>query len=62
MHDACTLLNTVNPLTTNDEYSRHRNLAACYQLVQSVFEDRVCASRKGGTEEVGGCTTLADSA
>ena len=26
------------------------------------FEDRFCASRKGGTGEVGGCTTLADSA
>ena len=26
------------------------------------FEDRFCASRKGGTGEVGGCTALAHSA
>ena len=26
------------------------------------FEDRFCASRKGGKGEVGGCTALADSA
>ena len=26
------------------------------------FEDRFCASKKGGTGEVGGCTALADSA
>ena len=28
----------INPLTTNDDYSRHRNSAACYQLVQSVLK------------------------
>ena len=28
----------VNPLTTNDDYSRHRNSAACYQLAQSVLK------------------------
>ena len=27
-----------NPLTTNDDYSRHRNLAACYQLAQSILK------------------------
>ena len=27
----------VNPLTTNDDYSRYRNSAACYQLAQSVL-------------------------
>ena len=26
------------PLTTNDNYSRHRNSAACYQLAQSVLK------------------------
>ena len=28
---------TLNPLTTNDDYSCHRTSPACYQLVQSVF-------------------------
>ena len=28
----------INPLTTNDDYSRHQNLAACYQLAQSVLK------------------------
>ena len=28
----------VNPLTTNDVYSRHRNSASCYQLAQSVLK------------------------
>ena len=28
----------INPLTTNDDYSRHRNSAACYQLAQSVLK------------------------
>ena len=37
----------INPLTTNDDYSRHRNSAACYQLAQSVL--------KMGQGEVGGC-------
>ena len=27
----------INPLTTNDDYSRHRNSAARYQLAQSVL-------------------------
>ena len=48
-----TKLQAVNPLTTNDDYSRYRNLAACYQLAQSVL--------KIGTGG-GGCTSLADSA
>ena len=40
----------LNPLTTNDEYSRLQNSAACYQLAQSVLG------------EVGAYTALADSA
>ena len=43
----------VNLLTTNDDYSRHRNSATCYQLAQAETV---------GQWEVGGCTTLADSA
>ena len=38
-----------NPLTTDDE-RRRQILAACYQLIGTIrFEDRFCASRKGGT-------------
>ena len=37
-------------LTTNDDYIRHRNSVASYQLHGTIrFEDRFCASRKGGT-------------
>ena len=28
----------INPLATNDDYSRHRNSAACYQLAQFVLK------------------------
>ena len=50
-------------LTTNDDSSHHQRSAACYQLAQLIrFDDRFCASRKGGQGEVGGCTTLGDSA
>ena len=47
-----------NHLTTNDDYSCHRNLAACYQL---HFEDRFCASKKGGMRR-GGWVSPGDSA
>ena len=30
-------MHLINPLTTNDDCSRHRNSAACYQLVQSAL-------------------------
>ena len=33
----CYCTHIVNSLTTNDDCSRHRNLAACYQLVQFVL-------------------------
>ena len=57
----CTYL-IVNPLTTNDDYSRHRNLAACYQLAQSVLKIGSALAERVGQGEVGGCTALADSA
>ena len=50
--------NCLNPLTTNDDYSRHRNSAACYQLAQSIS----ALAERVGQGEVGGCTALADSA
>ena len=56
---ACTL---VNPLTTNDDYSCHRNSAACYQLAQSVLKIDSALAERVGQGEVGGCTALADSA
>ena len=51
----------LNPLTTNDDYS-HRNLAACYQLAQSVLKIGSALAERVGQGEVGGCTALADSA
>ena len=51
-----------NPLTTNDDYSRHRNSAACYQLAQSVLKIGSALVERVGQGEVGGCTALADSA
>ena len=57
-----TKLQAVNPLTTNDDYSRHRNSVACYQLVQSVLKIGSAVAERVGQGEVGGCTTLAHSA
>ena len=51
-----------NPLTTNDDYSHHRNSAACYQLAQSVLKIGSALAERVGQGEVGGCTALADSA
>ena len=42
----------VNPLTTDDECTRHETLAACYQLAQSVLKIGFALAKKGG--EVGG--------
>ena len=47
---------SVNPLTMSDDYSHHRNSAACYQLAQSVLIGSALAERVG-QEEVGGCTS-----
>ena len=52
----------VNTLTTNDDYSRHRNSAACCQLAQSVLKIGSALAKSVGQGEVGGCTTLANSA
>ena len=46
--------NQINILTTNDDYSHHRNLAACYQLVQSVLKIGSALAEKVGQREVGG--------
>ena len=43
----------INLLTTNDDYSRHRNLAACYQLAQSVLKIGSALAEKVGQGEVG---------
>ena len=51
-----------NPLTMNDDYSCHRNLAMCYQLVQSVLKIGSALAERVGQGKVGGSTTLADSA
>ena len=43
----------------NDECSCHRNLAACYQLVQSVLKIGSALAERMGQGE---CTALADNA
>ena len=48
----------INPLTTNDDYSRHQNSAACYQLAQSVLKIGSALAERVGQGEVGGCTAL----
>ena len=44
----------INPLTTNDDYSCHRNSAACYQLAQSVLKIGSALAERVGQGEVGG--------
>ena len=39
----------------NDNYSHHRNSAACYQLVQSVLKMDSVLAESVGQEKVGGC-------
>ena len=48
---------SINPLTTTDDYSRHQN-SATLSVGAIRFEDRFCASRKGGM----GSIALADCA
>ena len=43
-----------NPLTMNDDYSCHRNLAACYQLAQSVLKIGSALVERVGQGEVVG--------
>ena len=38
----------VNPLTTDDECTRHETLAACYQLAQSVLKIGFALAKKVG--------------
>ena len=54
----------INPwaLTTNDNYSCHQNLAACYQLAQSILKIGSALAERVGQGEVGRYTALADSA
>ena len=52
----------VNPLTTNDDYSCHRNSAACYQLAQFVLKIGSVLAERVGQGEVGGATAVADRA
>ena len=44
----------LNPLTMSDDYSHHRNSAACYQLVQSVLKIGSALAERVGQGEVGG--------
>ena len=44
--------NYFNPLTTNDDYSRHRNSAACYQLAQFVLKIGSALAERVGQGEV----------
>ena len=50
-----------NPSTTYDDYSRHRNSAACYQLAQSILKIGSALAERVGRGEVGGCHTEGDS-
>ena len=52
----------LSPLTTNDDYSRHQNSAACYQLAQSVLKIGSALAERVEQGEVGGSTALADCA
>ena len=46
----------------NDDYSHHRNLAACYQLAQSVLKIASVQAERVGRGEVGGCHLEGDNA
>ena len=50
-----------NPLTTNDNYSRHQNLATCYQLTQTVLIIGSALAESVEHGEMSGCTALGDS-
>ena len=53
---------SIHPFTTNDACWHHQFLTACYQLVQSVLKIGSALAERVGQGEVGGCSTLADSA
>ena len=50
------------PLATNDAFWHHQILATCYQLAQSVLKIGSALAERVGQGEVGGSTTLPDSA
>ena len=52
----------INPLTTNDDYRHHQNLAACHQLAQFVLKIGSALVERKGQGEVGGCHLEGDSA
>ena len=54
------IVQTFNP--TDDAFWRCLTLAACYQLAQSVLKIGSALAERVGQGEVGGCTTLDDSA
>ena len=45
---------TLNPLTTDDQCTRHANLAACYKLAQPVLKIGFALAKKVGLGKVGG--------
>ena len=47
----------INPLTTNDNYNCHPNLAACYLFVQSILK---ISSERVGQRDLGKCHLLDD--
>ena len=62
--DSCTIrgFGSFNLLTTNDDYSRHQNSAACYQLAQSILKIGSALAERVGQGKLGGSTALADRA
>ena len=52
----------INPLTIDDPFWHRQILAACYQLAQSVLKIGSVLAERVGQGEVGGSTTLAESA
>ena len=52
----------INPLTTEDTFWHRQILAACYQLAQSVLKIGSALIERVGYGEVGGSSTLPDSA
>ena len=49
-------------MTTNDDYSHHPNLAACYQLAPSVLKIGSVLAERVGQGEVGRCLQPATTA
>ena len=56
------VIELLNPLTTNDNYSRHWNSAACYQLVQSILKIGFALAETVRQGEVGGWYPMGDDA